>query len=449
MATDPLPSLRAALEISPDNVPLRLHVASLLLERGQAADAEEEYRFALKLEPTDAEIKFGLVRAYRAQGKLSQAHVVLDSLVTDPTHGARAYLERARTAFSEGEIEQSVRDYKSAQREDPTISDPDLAEMLGIDDSPTETWSEVEDGKLREAAGLPETERDALRPVRVDTTFADVGGMEELKDNIRKKILFPMQQPELYAAYGKKAGGGILLYGPPGCGKTHIARATAGELSASFLSVGLSDVLDMWVGSSQRNLTRIFEQAREQAPCVLFFDEVDGIGAKRADFSGSGGRQTVTELLSQLDGVDDKQNDGVLVLAATNAPWHLDSAFRRPGRFDRIVFVPPPDLAGRAEILRLLLRDKPQQDIDHQAVAKKTEGFSGADLAEVVNAAIEDKLDEAFKSGRPVPLVTKDLLKIAKRRKPSTREWFRTARNYVLYSNDGGQYDDLKPYVDA
>ena len=137
------------------------------------------------------------------------------------------------------------------------------------------------------------------------------------------------------------------------------------------------------------------------------------------------------------------------MLAATNAPWHLDSAFRRPGRFDRIVFVPPPDLAGRAEILRLLLRDKPQQDIDHQAVAKKTEGFSGADLAEVVNAAIEDKLDEAFKSGRPVPLVTKDLLKIAKRRKPSTREWFRTARNYVLYSNDGGQYDDLKPYVDA
>src|SRR6185369_10382440 len=176
------------------------------------------------------------------------------------------------------------------------------------------------------------------------------------------------------------------------------ARATAGEVKASFLAVGISDVLDMWIGQSEKNLHAIFEQARSHRPCVLFFDEVDALGANRTDMLKSGGRQIINQFLSELDGVT-SSNEGVLVLAATNAPWHLDPAFRRPGRFDRIIFVPPPDAPARAGILRILLKGKPTQDIDYDYLGKKTGDFSGADLKAVVDVAIEAKLSEAVKSG--------------------------------------------------
>jgi SpoVK/Ycf46/Vps4 family AAA+-type ATPase len=147
-----------------------------------------------------------------------------------------------------------------------------------------------------------------------------------------------------------------------------------------------------------------------------------------------------------MDGVK-TSNDGVLILAATNAPWHLDSAFRRPGRFDRILFVPPPDPGARTEILRLHCRNKPMEDLDYEHLAKKTENFSGADLRAVVDVAVEKKLQEAMQTGKPKPLTTKDLAGAAGTLKPTTKEWFATARNYALYSNQGGIYDEILHYL--
>jgi transitional endoplasmic reticulum ATPase len=260
------------------------------------------------------------------------------------------------------------------------------------------------------------------------------------------KIILPLQQPDLFKAYGKKIGGGILMYGPPGCGKTFLARATAGEVSASFLAVGISDVLDMWIGQSEKNLHSIFEQARAHRPCVLFFDEVDALGANRTDMLKSGGRQIINQFLSELDGVT-STNEGVLVLAATNAPWHLDPAFRRPGRFDRILFVPPPDQDARASILRLLLKGKPVGEIDFDAVAKKTDGFSGADLKAVIDVAVEAKLRDAMRARSLQPLAGRDLLDAIKLHKPTVRDWFQTARNHALYANQSGLYDDILAYM--
>ena len=179
---------------------------------------------------------------------------------------------------------------------------------------------------------------------------------------------------------------------------------------------------------------------------MLFFDEVDALGASRADMKTSGGRHLINQFLNELDGVQ-SSNEGVLVLGATNAPWHLDSAFRRPGRFDRILFVPPPDAAARAAIFRILLSGKPQEDLDFDGIAAKTDGFSGADLKAVVDQSIEVKLREALRSGVPQPLRSKDLLQAASKLKPTTREWFATARNYALYSNQGGAYDDILRYL--
>jgi SpoVK/Ycf46/Vps4 family AAA+-type ATPase len=277
-------------------------------------------------------------------------------------------------------------------------------------------------------------------------TFEQVGGMDSLKDEIRTKIIFPLEQPELYAAYGKAAGGGILLYGPPGCGKTHLARATAGQVRAAFLAVGINDVLDMFLGQSERNLHEFFETARRHRPCVLFFDEVDAIGANRTDLRGSAGRTVVNQFLAELDG-SESSNDGLLVLGATNAPWHLDPALRRPGRFDRVLFVPPPDQPARAAILDVLLAGKPVGDVDTHAIAARTDGFSGADLRGIVDLAIEEKLRAAISDHIPRPLVTRDLLDAAKGTVPTTREWFATARNYVLYANQGGLYDAVRPYL--
>src|SRR5690606_1949192 len=211
-------------------------------------------------------------------------------------------------------------------------------------------------------------------------------------------------------------------------------------------SVGISDVLNMWIGESEKNLHALFEQARENAPCVLFFDEVDALGASRTDMRQSAGRNLINQFLSELDGIS-ANNEGLLVLAATNAPWHLDSAFRRPGRFDRIIFVPPPDETARAEILRIQLKGKPVGEIDFEQLAKKSKDFSGADLKACVDEAIEARLEEALASGNMAPVTGKELLKAIKHHRATTREWFATARNYALNSNQGGHYDDILDYL--
>ena len=189
--------------------------------------------------------------------------------------------------------------------------------------------------------------------------------LKNIKNEISLKIIQPLNHPELYKAYEKKIGGGILLYGPPGCGKTHIARATAGEIKANFINVGINDILDMYIGNSERNLHEIFESARKNTPCVIFIDEIDALGANRNDMSKTGGRTVINQFLAELDGIN-SNNEGILVLGATNTPWHLDPAFRRPGRFDRIIFVAPPDEEARKEIFDLLLKDKPVEKINSE-----------------------------------------------------------------------------------
>jgi ATP-dependent 26S proteasome regulatory subunit len=436
-------ALRQALCVSPDNIPLRLHLAASLMGIGRLAEAETEYRQALAMAPDHQEVKIGLAECYWRQEKASHALVIIEDLVKERDAPAKAYVFYARLLLKDGKPADAVAQYKLALELDPAVEDKELTQRLGV--MPQEQAGEVFEGRVREARGDGSSgfQADVERP---KIKFADVGGMDELKEEIRLKIIYPLQHPEMYRAYGKEIGGGILMYGPPGCGKTYLARATAGEISAGFLSVGISDVLDMWIGNSERNLRELFQQARYNKPCVLFFDEVDALGGRRSDMAGGGARQLVNQFLSEMDGVE-SSNDGLLILAATNAPWHLDPAFRRPGRFDRVLFVPPPDHAARTEILRLLCREKPAAAIDFDHLAKKTDHFSGADLKAVIDMAVERKLREAMRAGALKPLSTEDLVAAVKTLKPTTREWFSTARNYALYSNQGGVYDDVLKYL--
>jgi len=443
-------ALRAALGASPSNTILRRTLAQLLEATGRHAEAEVEHRQVLAASPEDVDAKLALAECYYAQGKDSHALVLLDALKLRGQLGGRAAVLAARLHLRAGELVAAQALYAGAIRHDPLLADAGLAHALGLvhvdeeDDA-----AEQPPDHLRAAARPMETEEGADTPIEVPIIgFKDVGGMDGVKDEITMKIIAPMRHPELYKAYGKVGGGGILLYGPPGCGKTMLARATAGEIKASFLAVGIHDVLDMWIGSSERNLHALFEQARRRAPCVLFFDEVDALGAPRDAMTNAASRSSINQFLAEMDGIQQRNKD-VLVLGATNAPWHLDSAFRRPGRFDRILFVPPPDAAAREAVLRLHLVGKPQERLDVARLAAKTPKYSGADLKAVVDMALESCLKAALKSGQVSPVKQRDLEEAIDKVKPSTLEWFASARNYATYANQGGVYDDVLRYLDA
>ncbi|MCA1596462.1 MAG: ATP-binding protein [Chloroflexi bacterium] len=233
----------------------------------------------------------------------------------------------------------------------------------------------------------------------------------------------------------------------PGCGKTYIARATAGEIEARFLAVGLSDIMDMWWGESERKLHEFFETVRSQAPAVLFFDEVEALGHSRSRMAHyNAGRTLVNQFLSEMDGIHSR-NENLLIVGATNSPWDLDPAFRRPGRFDRVIFVAPPDQAARIEILKLHTRDKPTEAIDFERIASRMDRFSGADIRAVCEAAAERGLEEALRSRTIRKITTADFMEALKRVRSSTTEWLETAQNYARYSNKSGLYNDVIDYM--
>jgi AAA+ superfamily predicted ATPase len=450
--SDESDELLEALKASPENVTLRRATVRALLRAQRLADAESVLREALRRSPDDESWKLSLADVFDREARRSEAWAIYESLTQGDRPSAAALLAFARSLAAAGDDAAAAQHYRRAVAADPAATDPSLERKFGAGRPPESSegapprrsaWRSDDGGDTRDGdedgGPAPEVERPRV-------TFADVGGMDAVKEEIRMKILHPVHHPELYRAYGKSSGGGILMYGPPGCGKTHLARATAGEVRAAFISVGISDVLDMWIGQSEQKLHELFESARRSGPCVLFFDEVDAIGASRADMRSSGGRHLINQFLAEMDGIG-ASNEGVLVLAATNAPWHVDPAFRRPGRFDRVIFVPPPDEPARASILETMLRGKPLGKVDVTRLAKLTKDLSGADLKGVVDRCIEVKLRESMRRGAPSPIATADLERALADVRPSTAEWFATARNYALFANQGGLYDDIRKYL--
>ncbi|MFE9647971.1 AAA family ATPase [Streptomyces sp. NPDC006365] len=423
-------SLRSAVAAAPDDVPLRLHLAELLLTAGHFDAAVTEAAVALQHAPADAQARELMVRAMGGTaaapseapaGPLAPASATAPPPGVPPSERPPAPAPESRDGY----------DWRAAEEEVGDLVPPRFVEApLTVDGSgdpgDATAWDTEAPGTVR---------------------LADVGGMKEVKDRLEAAFLAPMRNPELRKLYGKSLRGGLLLYGPPGCGKTFIARAIAGELGASFLSVSVNDVLDMWIGNSERNMHEIFANARRQAPCVVFLDELDALGGKRSRTQNSGMRNTVNQLLTELDGIDAAANDGVFVLAATNVPWDVDIALRRPGRLDRTLLVLPPDAPAREAILRYHLRERPVENVDLGKLVKATEGLSGADLAHLCEAAAERALLDSARTGTVRMIGMKDLLAAAKETVPSAEPWFASARNVAMFANEGGMYDDLVAYL--
>lgn len=433
--------LREALRESPNNLSLRSLLAESLKRANRCAEAATEFRGILAISPNYPSAEFGLAQCLYNTGDFAGAAASLEKLVAVAPAGAEYRMLLARTLNMLGRKDEARSHYEKALAIRPGLDDSEFAvELMGEKPSARQ--------RLRVVAGGDANSRGAIEGAeeRPKVKFDDVGGMESVKESIRMSVIYPLQHPEMYEAYGKKIGGGILLYGPPGCGKTHIARATAGEVGFTFIHVGIEEVLDMWLGNSEKNLHGVFDKARRLAPSVLFFDEVEALGGKRTSMSSHTAKPLVNQFLAEMDGMG-ASNDRVLIMGATNAPWDLDPALRRPGRFDQVIFVPPPDLPARIDVLRIHLKKKPADEIDLVKIAKQTDRFSGADLAGIVEVATGVALKDAMKTGKIRKLTTKDLAVSAAQSRPTTSEWFSTVRNFIQYSNEGGAYDQVKEYL--
>jgi len=379
--------------------------------QGLVADATAEIAFVLQRDPTNSEA-LALIRSAAEPGPLAT-----DTQVSRTNHPAPP--EAASEAPSKRD--QAGFDWEAAEGQVDGIAPP--------------MFVQGEEALV-----------DAYDAERPDVTLADVGGMEDVKKRLEVAFLAPLKHPDLRKQFGKSLRGGLLLYGPPGCGKTFIARALAGELSAHFVAVRLDEVLDMWIGQSERNLHEVFEVVRRHVPCVLFFDEIDAIGQKRSHLRASAMRAVVNQLLSELDDVS-QRNEGVFVLAATNMPWDVDSALRRPGRLDRTLLVLPPDERAREAILRHHLKARPVANVDLRKLARATEGYSGADLAHVCETAAGQALMDSAQSGTVRFIDMADLEAALAEVRPSIGPWLEAARNVAMFANEGGQYDDLLRYL--
>ena len=278
--------------------------------------------------------------------------------------------------------------------------------------------------------------------------FDDIGGLETVKKQIRRRIIDPFRNAGLFQKFKRKAGGGVLMYGPPGCGKTMMARALAKECGAEFVAVHPADIIDCHWGETEKKLTALFAEVRASTPAVVFFDEVEAL-AQRRNYSAHNNflSTMVSTLLTEMDGFEGN-NEGLLFLGATNVPWAIDSAFRRPGRFDRTIFVPPPDRVARKFILTQLLADRPVANrLDVDSIVQRSSGFSGADLAGLIEAAVDLAIDDSVSERDLSPLSDVHFDEAFEEVRASTGEWLAQARNFAEFANGERLYDDLAKFL--
>jgi len=436
--------IREAVEADPMNVGLRVDLVELLMAEQPLEASREIDRLAglpdvnertvlvLRARVAAAASRLGVVLepgAAAAGTALGAPPATFEAPATPATPEAPEATDAGepRVDRYEQPLPEALRDAMAAAPELVDRADDRIRVSSTPDDDATPVW-------------------DVERPT---VTLDDVAGLAEVKQHLQASFLAPMRNPELAKMFGKQPRGSLLMYGPPGCGKTFIARAIAGELGANFIHATVADLLGQFFGQTEQAIQSLFRSARESRPCVIFIDEFDAIGGRRSSAGGSSAqslRMITSQLLEEFDGVR-ASNDGLYVLAATNRPWDVDNALRRPGRLDRTVLVLPPDEPAREAIVLNRLRDKPAASIDVADIVKRTREFSGADLAHVVDSAVEAAFMDSLHTGTPRMITTHDLETAAARTVPSTRQWFEEIKPVLEYGIDDGTHVQLRSYM--
>jgi SpoVK/Ycf46/Vps4 family AAA+-type ATPase len=374
-----------AAELDPNNPIIYNNRGDAYYRKQDFHNAIKDYDKAISLNPNYLKAFYNRGLSYASLEEYEKAIEDFTKVIDLKPDFAEAYHLRGLAHEYSGNLSKAIEDYQKALEYKPEL---------------VEAKTHLEAAKAKqeqEGKGGEGTGGDVKMLQKPNMTFADVAGMEKMKEEIREAIVYPMMNPDLARKYGKLGGGGILMYGPPGCGKTFIVKAAAGECKAGFINAKLSDLLDMYVGNTEKNIHKVFELARKNAPCMLFFDEVDAIGGRRDQQEGQQYmRMAVNQLLYEMDGIE-ANNENVLVIAATNAPWDVDPALRRSGRFSKTIYLPEPDLKSRMSILKLHAKKRPLgPGIPFFLLALATEGYASADLKQVVDEAATYPWKEAF-----------------------------------------------------
>lgn len=492
--------LAKALEIAPGDWETRSHMAALYLDLGMQPHAVALLDATPSL-PNDATGKLHAAELFARGNEDNAALRIADALIADNRANAKAHLLKAKIYRGRGMKTDARKHYNIAAVIDASLedlefeawldgmpparrdsmgkpgtlpapaetspqpalreNDPDLPNMKSPAEDfdfatggppPYDPWvdgtDDADDYTAEMATEFGEEEYDPffINLCTPDTNFSEVGGLEDIKERVRMKFIYPSNNRNLFAKFNRRAGGGLLLYGPPGCGKTMAARAAAGESGSRFVEISLADLPGKYPGGGARHIRRLFDAARSNSPSVVFIDDIDALGARRSTTASATATGLLNALLGEMDGAS-SENDGVLVIGASNFPWAIDGALLRPGRFDQTIFVPPPDTDSRRAIFEILLRDIPTTGIDVAELVATTDKFSGADLRAAVDAAVETAIATEMRTGEDTRLSQEMLRSAVRSARPTTLEWLAQATGDCDRNKRADVYPALASYL--
>ncbi len=415
-------------------------------EKGDFDNAISNYTRAIGLDPKYDKAYYNRGLAYACKEDYDKAIADINKVIELKPEFAEAYYilglayeyksmpDRAIEAYNKAlKLNPSFKDAQN--RLELTLSQKEKAEKEAKPAEGGARETKIEDGQIKEVAFLEKPKMN----------FENVAGMEWLKNIIKRYIVYPFKDPKLAEKYGMRAGGGVMLYGPPGCGKTFIAKATAGECQANFINAKISDIVDMYAGNTEKNLHKVFESARKAAPSIIFFDEMEALGGKREGEQQQHMKMAVNQMLAEMDGIEGT-TENILVVGATNMPWDVDPALRRSGRFGTMVYIPPPDWRSRMAIFKLECKNRPVSRIAWYRLAFATMSYSSADIKQVVKEAAMIPWEQEYLTGKGRSITTADFIRVLKQRKSTLPPWYQLVEKEIVGKKET-QYIDGKPHI--
>jgi transitional endoplasmic reticulum ATPase len=376
-----------SMELDPQNPIIFNNRGDAFYRKQDFQSAIKDYDKAITLNPNYLKAFYNRGLSYASVEEYEKAVEDFSKVIKLKADFAEAYHLRGLAFEYAGNMSNAIVDYEKALSLNPELTEA----KTHLDSAKAKKDQEGKEG------GKEGGTADIKMLSKPTMTFNDVAGMTKMKEEIREAVVYPMRNPDLARKYGKLGGGGILMYGPPGCGKTFIVKSAAGECSSGFINAKLSDLLDMYVGNTEKNIHKVFELARKNSPVILFFDEVEAIGGRRDAQEGAQYmKMAVNQMLYEMDGVE-ANNSNVLIIAATNAPWDVDPALRRSGRFSKTIFIPAPDYESRVAMLKMYAKKRPLAPfIPFWLLGITTTGYASADMKAIVDDAATIPWRQAF-----------------------------------------------------